>query len=97
MTPIQKKTFADGTGLGQYLHDNPKYPACLARKLYAYGTGANSEDVDASNFEVAYKAFVDSGYRLRALIKGLIESPEFFNSPAPVTEASSGETKLASH
>ena len=94
---IQKKTFADGAGLGKYLHDNPKYPACLARKLYAYGTGANSEDVDASNFKVAYKAFVDSGYRLRALIKGLIESPEFFNSPAPVTEASSGETKLAQH
>ena len=94
---IQKKTFADGAGLGKYLHDNPKYPACLARKLYAYGTGANSEDVDASNFKLANKAFVDSGYRLRALIKGLIESPEFFNSPAPVTEASSRETKLASH
>lgn len=95
---IQKKTFADGTGVGQYLHDNPKFPACLARKLYAYSTGMNSEDVDASSFKVAYKAFVDSGYRLRALLKGLIESPDFFNSPAPIAQASSsGETKLASH
>jgi hypothetical protein len=94
---IQRKTFADGAGLGQYLHDNPKYPACLARKLYAYSRGMNSEDVDASSFQIAYKTFVDSGYRLRALLKGLIESPEFFNSPAPVAEASSGETKLASH
>jgi hypothetical protein len=94
---IQKKTFADGTGVGQYLHDNPKYPACLARKLYAYSTGMNSEDVDPSSFKVAYKAFVDSGYRLRALLKGLIESPDFYSAPAPVADAKSGETKLALH
>jgi hypothetical protein len=94
---IQKKTFADGAGLGRYLHDNPKYPACLARKLYAYSTGVNSEDVEASSYNAAYKAFADSGYRLRALLKGMIESPEFYNSPAPVADASSGETKLASH
>ena len=94
---IQKKTFADGAGVGQYLRDNPKYPACLARKLYAYSTGMNSEDVDASSFKAAYKTFVDSGYRLRALLKGLIASPEFFDTPAPVADASSGQTKLASH
>lgn len=94
---IQKKSFADGTGVGQYLHDNPKYPACLARKLYAYSTGANSEDVDAESYKAAYKAFVDSGYRLRALLKGMIESPEFYNTPAPVADASSGQTKLALH
>ncbi len=94
---IQKKAFADGVGVGQYLHDNPKYPACVARKLYAYSTGMNSEDVDASSFNDAYKTFVDSGYRLRALLKGMIESPEFFNTAAPDVTASSGETKLASH
>ena len=94
---IQKKAFADGVGVGQYLHDNPKYPACVARKLYAYSTGTNSEDVDASSFNDAYKTFVDSGYRLRALLKGMIESPEFFNTAAPDVTASSGETKLASH
>lgn len=94
---IQKKTFADGTGVGQYLHDNPKYPACLAKKFYAYSTGMNSEDVDAASIKAAYKAFAESGYRLRALIKGMIESPEFFNVAAPEATASSGETKLASH
>ena len=29
----------------------------------------------ASAFKAAYKAFADSGYRLRALIKGLAEEP----------------------
>jgi hypothetical protein len=95
---IQKKNFSDGSGVGQYLHDNPKYPSCVARKLYAYATGINSEDVDASAFKAAYKTFADSGYRLRALLKGLIESPEFFNTSAPITDASAtGQTKLASH
>jgi hypothetical protein len=94
---LQGKSFKDGAGLGQYLHDNPKFPACLARKLYAFGTGVNSEDVETSTFKSAYKAFVDSGYRMRALLKGMVQAPEFFNSPAPAQEASSSPPgKLAS-
>ena len=94
---IGSKNFKDGTGLGQYLHDNPKYPACLARKLYAFGTGVNSEDVETSTFKSAYKSFIDSGFRMRALLKGMVESPDFFNTPAPAEEASAGQlTKLAS-
>jgi len=87
----------DGAGLGQYLHDNPKFPACLARKLYAFGTGVNSEDVETSTFKPAYKTFVDSGYRMRALLKGMAQAPEFFSTPAPEQEASAGQpAKLAS-
>ena len=62
----------------------------------ASGAGANSEDVDASVFKAAYKGFVDSGYRMRALLKGLALSPDFFSTPAPTQEASIGQTKLAS-
>jgi hypothetical protein len=94
---LQGKTFKDGTGLGQYLHDNPKYPSCLAHKLYAYAKGMDTQDVPNSAFSVAYKSFVSSGYRMRALIKGLVESPDFFNAPAPVAEASTDHSKLALH
>jgi len=94
---LQGKTFKDGTGLGQYLHDNPKYPSCLAHKLYAYAKGMDTQDVPTSAFSAAYKSFVGSGYRMRALIKGLVESPEFFNAPAPVAEASTDHSKLALH
>jgi len=94
---LQGKSFKDGAGLGQYLHDNPKFPACLARKLYAFGTGVNSEDVETSTFKPAYKTFVDSGYRMRALLKGMAQAPEFFSTPAPEQEASAGQpAKLAS-
>ena len=39
---IGGKSFVGAEGLGQYLHDNPKVPACFARKLYSYGVGASS-------------------------------------------------------
>ena len=80
---IGGKSFVGGEGLGQYLHDNPKVPACFARKLYSYGVGASSEDVDPSSFKAAYKSFVDGGYRLRTLLKAVASSPEFFSAPAP--------------
>jgi hypothetical protein len=93
---LQGKSFSDGSGLGQYLHDNPKFPACVARKLYAYGRGMDVEEVTPSAFKAAYKSFTDSGYRLRVLIKGLALSPEFYSVAAPVEEASTGQAKLAS-
>jgi len=93
---LQGKSFVGGEGLGKYLHDNPKFPTCVARKLYAYGRGMDVEEVEPSAFKAAYKNFTDSGYRLRALIKSLALSPEFYSVAAPVEEASAGQAKLAS-
>jgi len=89
---IQGKTFMDGQGLGQYLHDNPRYPQCVARKLDAYALGMNSEQIDASSFKAAYQAFIDSGYRMRTLLKGLVEAPDFFSAPAPKPETPKSKT-----
>jgi hypothetical protein len=80
---IGGKSFVGAEGLGQYLHDSAKVPACFARKLYSYGVGANSEEVDPSAFKAAYKSFVDGGYRLRTLLRALATSPEFFSAPPP--------------
>ncbi|MEO8300481.1 MAG: DUF1588 domain-containing protein, partial [Rhizomicrobium sp.] len=93
---LQGTKFQDGPGLGQYLHDNPKFPVCVARKLYAYAKGMDTEEVRPSTFKATYQAFIDSGYRLRTLLKGLALSPEFFSTSGPVEEASAGQTKLAS-
>jgi hypothetical protein len=83
---IQGKSFVGAEGLGRYLHDNPKYTACVARKLQAYSKGENSEDVPASAVKAAYKTFADSGFRMRALLKGLVEGPDFFSAPPPTPE-----------
>ena len=93
---IQGKSFSGAEGLGHFLHDNPKYPACIARKLNAYAKGVDSEDADPASFKAATKAFADSGYRLRSLLKGLVTSDEFFRAAPPTAEAAGG-TKLAAH
>jgi hypothetical protein len=90
------KSFSGAQGLGKFLYDNPKYPACVARKLYSYANGVNGEEVDASVFKAGYEAFKASGYRLRALLKGMIVSPEFFRPSAHVEEASAGHIKTVS-
>ncbi|HUE64836.1 MAG TPA: DUF1592 domain-containing protein [Rhizomicrobium sp.] len=80
---IAKKQFAGAAGLGLYLHDNPKTSACFVRKLYAYGVGADSEDVE----KVAIQPFVDEfsagGYRLASLLRSMVISPQFFAAPPP--------------
>jgi hypothetical protein len=83
---IGKVSFDGAAGLGQVLHDDPKFTACFARKLYSYGTGADSEGVRPASFKDAYKAFADSGYKLRVLLKAIATSPEFFSVPAPQPE-----------
>jgi hypothetical protein len=83
---IQGKNFVGAEGLGRYLHDNPKYPTCIARKLQAYARGENSEDVSAASVKVANKAFADSGFRMRALLKNLVEAPDFFSAAPPAPE-----------
>ena len=89
---LQGKSFVGAQGLGRFLHDNPKYPACVARKLYSYAKGVDSEEVEAKEFKVATKAFGDSGYRLRSLLKAMTTSEDFFRA-APIAAQS---TKLAS-
>ena len=91
---IQGKKFSGAEGLGKFLHDSPKYTSCVARKVYAYGRGENSEDVPASAFKAGYKAFADSGFRLRSLLKGLVEDKDFFSASPP--EPTSTATKVAS-
>src|SRR5262249_28544728 len=67
---IEGRTFTGAEGLGQYLHDNPRYPSCVARKLYSYSRGLKSSYVE--DFPDAYKTFQDSGFRLRALLKSMV-------------------------
>ena len=90
---IQGKAFSGAEGLGKFLHDSPKYTACLARKAFAYARGENSEDVPASAFKNAYKAFTDPGFRMRSLLKAMVEDKDFFNTPQP--ETTNAPTKLA--
>jgi hypothetical protein len=84
---IGDKHFEGAAGLGQYLHDNPRVPACFVRKLYAYGVGASSEDVQTSTVRPYLDGFTMGGYRLTALLRSIVTSPQFFAAPPPADGA----------
>ncbi|MFN7923420.1 MAG: DUF1592 domain-containing protein [Bryobacteraceae bacterium] len=79
---LQDHTFTGAQGLGQYLRSNPRYPACVARKLYAYGQGLNPVGVKTDQFQEIYDAFQSSGYRLRKLIESMTLSESFYVAPS---------------
>lgn len=80
---ISGKNFFGAAGLGQYLHDNPKASACFARKLYAYGVGADSEDISKGTVQPFVDGFTGDGYRLSSLLRSIATSPQFFGAPPP--------------
>ncbi len=73
---IEGHSFSGAQGLGQYIHDSPQYPACVARRLYSYSRGVKSWTVD--DFPDAYKAFQNSGFRMRALLRSMALSDSFY-------------------
>jgi hypothetical protein len=80
---IQGHSFSGAQGLGQYIHDSPQYPACVARRLYSYSRGVRSFSVN--DFPDAYQAFQNSGFRLRALLKSMVLSDSFYAAAPPAT------------
>jgi hypothetical protein len=80
---LQGKAFVGAQGLGLALHANPNFPACFARKMFAYGTGANAAQVTPPMYRGFVTAFTTGGYRVPVLIKALTTTPLFFSAPAP--------------
>ncbi len=66
------------SGLAQYLHDDPKVPACLVRNVYAYGTGRKTGAREEDYLADQTKRFANNGYRVPELMVQMVSSPEFF-------------------
>lgn len=74
-------------GLGQYLHDNPRVPACLVRNVYSYGTGRKIEDADTEAVSAQVKAFAGTGYRFPDLMAQIASASQFFSVVLPEVAA----------
>jgi hypothetical protein len=90
---IQGHRFSGAQGLGQYLHDSPRYPACVARRLHSYGRSAQRWTVN--DFPDAYKAFQNSGFRLRALIRSMALSESFYTAAPPASDSTDPSNEVA--
>jgi hypothetical protein len=70
-------------GLGKFLHDDARVPACLVRNVYAYGVGRATGEQDGDYLSNQTRAFASNGYRLPELMVQIASSPEFFKVVVP--------------
>jgi hypothetical protein len=79
--------FSGASGLGGYLRNEPRVPACIVKKVYAYGVGHGPDAADKVFLDAQGKAFAADGYKLPALIKRVATSPEYFRVVLPKPDA----------
>ena len=70
-------------GLGEYLRNEPRVPACLVRNVYQYGVGQKTVGRDRPYLAAQTQAFADDGYRFPDLVVNVAASPEFFKVAMP--------------
>jgi hypothetical protein len=70
-------------GLGNFLHSDPRVPACLVRNVYAYGVGRKIDDREEDYLTDQAKVFASHGYRVPDLMVQIAASPEFFKVVIP--------------
>lgn len=78
-------------GVGEYLRNEPRVPACLVRNVYQYGVGRKTVGRDRPYLTAQTQAFAASGYRFPDLVTSVAASPEFFRVVVP-KKASSAAT-----
>jgi hypothetical protein len=90
---LDGREFTNVVGLSQALHDHPGVPACLTKRIFAYGTGSavGPDDVEIMNYINA--RFAAAGYRLPDLLRTIAMSRAFSEvrepkSPVKTAEAS---------
>ncbi len=75
--------FEGAQGLGDYLREEPRVPACLVRNVYQYGVGRKTVGRDRAYLAAQSQAFAANGYRFPDLVASVAASPEFFNVVMP--------------
>jgi hypothetical protein len=82
-TELYGEKFEGAQGLGRFLHDDPRVPACLVRNVFAYGLGRTTDWRDEDYLAAQTKSFTANGYRLADLMVQIASSAEFFTVAAP--------------
>jgi hypothetical protein len=70
-------------GVGEYLRNEPRVPACLVRNVYSYGVGQKAFGRDRPYLAAQTKQFAENGYRFPDLMMQIASSPEFFKVVVP--------------
>jgi hypothetical protein len=80
---LKSASFEGAQGLGKYLRDDPRVPACLVRNVYSYGTGAKTFGRDRPYLQQQTEQFAKNGHRVPDLMAQIAITPEFFRVIVP--------------
>jgi hypothetical protein len=69
--------FKDVKGLAAALHDHLALPACLVKRVFAYGVGSPAGADDKPMLTFLEGRFAEQGYRLPALLRAVVTSTAF--------------------
>jgi hypothetical protein len=72
--------FSDPVGLGQAIRNNPAVPACLTKRATEYAMRRPLGEGEAPWVKDLTVRFAKDGYRLRALLRNIATSDEFFQT-----------------
>lgn len=80
--------FSDARGLGKAIHDNPATTGCVVNRLFTYATGrtATKEEIGSMQRDFG-QAFAKSGYDMKALLRSIATSNEFYRVAKPEIRA----------
>ena len=74
---VDGKPFADAAELGQVVASHPNFPGCFAKHLYRHATAGRETVGEVDLLEALGRAFTESGYRVKPLIRAVALSRGF--------------------
>jgi hypothetical protein len=74
---LPNSTFSDAKQLGTILAESPICQKCIVRQMFRYSYGRLETSADEPAIEKLFGQFKDSGFRFKALMTALVQSPEF--------------------
>jgi len=70
-------SFKDVEGLGRALHDHPALSSCLVQRMYSYGTGGPTSNLDRPMLTILTERFAQQGHQVPALLRAIVLSDAF--------------------
>jgi hypothetical protein len=74
---LPNSTFSDAKQLGAILAESPICQKCIVRQMFRYSYGRLETSGDEPTIDQLFARFKDSGFRFKALMTALVQSPEF--------------------
>jgi len=74
---VDGEPFTDASSLGALVASHPDFPGCFAKHLYRHATAGHESDGEAALVTALGTAFVDSGYRVKPLMRAVALSQGF--------------------